>query len=210
MTCTISNAIITKPNQTRVFHVLTRGEYIAFESTLTDEDATQVLHNIPGDFARSLRTTVPPTAKQLAWIHRLAMDYKQKQQSPASDFGPLFNAFDFAQSNGAKRLTLRFEGINIKPNRDNSVLWVTSQTEQELGQYGLKPKYLGKITRQALDPRLPDDVKTTILSAAKDPLSAAIQFGKISGSCSCCGRELTDPVSIDRGIGPICAQKFGW
>lgn len=25
--------------------------------------------------------------------------------------------------------------------------------------------------------------------------------------CSCCGRELTDPVSIERGIGPECYRK---
>ena len=33
---------------------------------------------------------------------------------------------------------------------------------------------------------------------------------RLTGACSCCGRELTNQVSIDRGIGPICAVKFGW
>jgi hypothetical protein len=79
-----------------------------------------------------------------------------------------------------------------------------------MGDYGLKPKYLGKVTRQALDSRLSDDVKEVILSASKDPLTAAIRYGKVSGECSCCGRELTDPQSIERGIGPVCATKFGW
>ncbi len=29
------------------------------------------------------------------------------------------------------------------------------------------------------------------------------------GRCSCCGRDLVDPVSIRAGIGPICAERWG-
>lgn len=45
---------------------------------------------------------------------------------------------------------------------------------------------------------------------AKDPYAAAILFGKLIGKCSICGRTLTDPESIDRGIGPICADRAGF
>lgn len=41
-----------------------------------------------------------------------------------------------------------------------------------------------------------------------DPLAAAMKFGKLSGRCCSCGRDLTDPVSIEAGIGPVCATKF--
>jgi hypothetical protein len=37
-----------------------------------------------------------------------------------------------------------------------------------------------------------------------------VAYGRATGSCSCCGRELTDPVSIEAGIGPICAGRFGF
>jgi hypothetical protein len=37
-----------------------------------------------------------------------------------------------------------------------------------------------------------------------------VAYGKRTGACSCCGRELTNGESIDRGIGPICAEKYGW
>ena len=30
------------------------------------------------------------------------------------------------------------------------------------------------------------------------------------GKCGCCGRKLTTPDSLDRGIGPECAKRFGW
>lgn len=51
-----------------------------------------------------------------------------------------------------------------------------------------------------------------LMSALKefeaDPLEAAKRYGRESGRCCSCGRDLTDPVSIGLGIGPICAGKF--
>lgn len=35
----------------------------------------------------------------------------------------------------------------------------------------------------------------------------AAEFGKLTGSCCCCGRLLTDPNSIADGIGPVCKDK---
>lgn len=39
---------------------------------------------------------------------------------------------------------------------------------------------------------------------------SAERFGRELGICPCCGSPLTDPESIARGIGPICAEKRGW
>lgn len=39
-------------------------------------------------------------------------------------------------------------------------------------------------------------------------LEDAKQFGRISGRCMVCGRELTNPESIEAGIGPVCAGKW--
>ena len=38
-------------------------------------------------------------------------------------------------------------------------------------------------------------------------LEQAQAFGVALGSCVVCGRELTDPVSVARGIGPVCAES---
>lgn len=43
----------------------------------------------------------------------------------------------------------------------------------------------------------------------EDPSKAAVEYGHRTGSCCICGRTLTDPASIEAGIGPICASKFG-
>lgn len=35
--------------------------------------------------------------------------------------------------------------------------------------------------------------------------------GVLTGRCACCGKDLWDPISLERGIGPECHAKFlGW
>jgi hypothetical protein len=200
----------------RAMQVTARGEVVTFESRLSDDAALDLLQWCPGSFAQSLRQQSYDrglSERQMAWAHKIATDLLQEfsEDSDATpQFEALFAAFQEARDRGAKRLTLRFAGINVKPNRAGDALWVLSQTEKVEGEYGLQPKYLGKVTPNRLDSRLSDDVKDVLMEAASDPLTAAIRYGKVSGECSCCGRELTDPLSIERGIGPICADKFGW
>lgn len=42
-----------------------------------------------------------------------------------------------------------------------------------------------------------------------DPMTAAREYVKRSNRCFVCNRPLTTPESIDRGIGPICAEQIG-
>lgn len=73
-------------------------------------------------------------------------------------------------------------------------------------------EYLGRIT----DGKLVRSLKcsaaqvSAIEAVCADPEKAAVAYGVMTGACSCCGRELTDPDSVARGIGPICASKYGW
>tara|TARA_R110000796_G_scaffold228451_2_gene345604 strand:+ start:1457 stop:1999 length:543 start_codon:yes stop_codon:yes gene_type:complete len=47
-----------------------------------------------------------------------------------------------------------------------------------------------------------------VVQVSADPRGQAVQHGRDTGRCSCCGRELTDPFSIEQGIGPICASNW--
>lgn len=197
--------------------VTARGELVTFSSRLSDDAAQDLLQHCQGSFARSLWNQSHNrqlSAAQMAWAHKLACDLLQQESqqeanSGEAEFAKLFEVFKAAKSRGLKRLTLRLSGVNVKPNRDLTMLWVTSQTEKEEGNYGLQPKYLGKVTPNCLDSRLADDVKAVLFEAAADPLTAAIRYGRETGSCSCCGRDLTNAESIRLGIGPICREKFG-
>lgn len=73
--------------------------------------------------------------------------------------------------------------------------------------------YLGKVTpagkffaSRDCSPEQAAEVARVLI----DPMGEAVAHGKRTGSCAICARELTDPVSIERGIGPICAERFGW
>jgi hypothetical protein len=50
------------------------------------------------------------------------------------------------------------------------------------------------------------------LSQGGQPLTreAAETYGRTFGACALCGRTLTNPESIERGIGPVCASRAGW
>jgi hypothetical protein len=209
-----AHAALRDPQQ---MTVTARGELVSFSSRLSDDAAQDLLQWCQGSFARSLYQQSRDrqlSASQLAWAHKLSTDLLQaesaeSQNSGEPQFGRLFEVFKAAKARGLKRLTLRLSGVNVKPSRDLTMLWVTSQTEKEEGNYGLQPKYLGKVTPNRLDSRLSDDVKAVLLEAAADPLTAAIRYGRETGSCSCCGRDLTNAESIRLGIGPICREKFG-
>lgn len=52
-------------------------------------------------------------------------------------------------------------------------------------------------------------VANTLSKIEQNPGKAIVDHGKLTGVCGCCGRALTDPDSIEAGIGPVCAKKFG-
>ena len=68
--------------------------------------------------------------------------------------------------------------------------------------------YLGKIDpdgRFQPSRACDDDTRDAVVRISNNALAEAVEYGKRTGRCSCCGRELTDPASIAAGIGPICA-----
>ena len=74
-------------------------------------------------------------------------------------------------------------------------------------------EYIGKIQNGKYTPTLRalelNNIGAKIARVAANPREAAVEYGKMSGQCACCGRTLTDPASVDAGIGPICAANWG-
>jgi Family of unknown function (DUF6011) len=46
--------------------------------------------------------------------------------------------------------------------------------------------------------------------AEAGPEAASKRYGLELGACGVCGRTLTNPESIERGIGPVCARRMDW
>lgn len=55
-----------------------------------------------------------------------------------------------------------------------------------------------------------DATEARVVAAIANPAEAAKAFGQRTGECSVCGRELTNKDSRALGIGPICAERFGF
>lgn len=53
------------------------------------------------------------------------------------------------------------------------------------------------------------DVVAALDALVADPEGALVRYGRVTGTCGICGRELTNAESIARGIGPICADNLG-
>lgn len=53
-----------------------------------------------------------------------------------------------------------------------------------------------------------NDDEAAIVEACATPEHSSVAYGRRFGSCSCCGRTLTNALSIELGIGPICRGNF--
>ncbi|MEY3470016.1 MAG: Caulobacter phage CcrBL10, partial [Actinomycetota bacterium] len=127
---------------------------------------------------------------------------------PVYNFSGIVNAIEEAKNRGLKRITMRFTDFIVKPSKHQGRMYIFSH-DKEVNQWGtLSNVYLGWIT--ATETNLGEmALIQSVQSAAADPYAAAKLYGQNTGTCSCCGRELTNSLSISLGIGPICREKFG-
>jgi hypothetical protein len=92
-------------------------------------------------------------------------------------------------------------------SRNAGSVYVTTRPER--GEEGV---YLGKIMGgkflKVRDCSAAQEAQ--IVAVASNPGEAAKAYGQRIGACSVCGRTLTDGTSIDLGIGPICAERYGF
>ncbi len=121
-------------------------------------------------------------------------------------FTKLLAGFNAARESGLKWPKLRIDNIEFTAAGQNSknpgCLYVKRSSI-----------YIGKITKEGEyfkgRDATADDV-SLIERIGRDPFAEAVAYGRRTGNCACCGRELTNAESVALGIGPICAGRFGW
>lgn len=123
----------------------------------------------------------------------------------------IMELFNSAVAKGAKRVTYRSPVLTLSRAPD---------TGSNPGMVYLRDRdnvYVGKMNSNNVffprfrESKLADaEIYSALFDIANDPKAVAIKYGRITGTCCVCGIELTDPVSVKNGIGPICAEKFGW
>lgn len=136
---------------------------------------------------------------------RKASAVERVDNAPAVTVEPLELAFQKAREADLKYITVRLAEFVFSPAKAGS---------SNPGAIYVKEGsvYLGKILggKFLASRDCTPDKTTRILAVAANPGEEARAYGRLTGTCSCCGRELTDPKSIAAGIGPICANNFGF
>lgn len=182
--------------------------------------AAEWLANNSGNFAASLSQALIKygslTDNQLAAVLRCAAaDIDRKAAAadrvaaaPTLEIGKIEQAFQTAKDKGIQRPKMRLDTFVFSPAPENGknagAIYVKAKDDEGT--------YLGKIMAgKFLRSRECDQEReSAVLAAAADPEAAAVAYGRRFGACSLCGRTLTVGESIDRGIGPICAETFGF
>src|SRR5271157_2617898 len=84
----------------------------------------------------------------------------------------------------------RYEGIAFLSSDNRVMLW--------------------KRFRAEFDQKRIEALQNAVNRIARNPQEAGMAYAIHEGRCCRCGRELTVPASIHAGMGPDCAEKYGW
>ena len=184
--------------------------------SLQSEEHKKILHALReimswNSFARSLVEQIinkgSLSEKQMFAASAMLMKIKQNKEEKQS------NIVSIDLSNVKKIFDKAHEAIKSPKFRvDNMVLSRAPDSGVNAGAIYVKVngEYAGKVTGGYWLPcRAPEGTLEKLQEIAKDPLGSAVAYGKRTGNCSACGRDLTNHGSIEKSIGPICAERWG-
>lgn len=148
------------------------------------------------------------TAKSLERQAQWTAEREAREANRATvDIARIAEAFAAARAARLKWPKLRLDTFEFS---------LASETSRNAGAIYVKDDaagtYLGKIVEGKFTRSrdCDDAAEARIVAACADPHAAAQAYGHRTGVCSCCGRELTNALSVSLGIGPICREKWGW
>jgi hypothetical protein len=156
-------------------------------------------------FAMDLTSKNKLSDKQVAWIHYLATEHLKKElgeeEVETPQFLPLVEKMYANVKTNSRKFHIHLPGVSISTvNRGANVgcLYVYENNN-----------YIGKITDKGVAKgNFSEDVINLLLDANDNLLQLAKIYGHETGRCSVCHRELSDPLSIQMGIGPVCAKRL--
>lgn len=167
------------------------------------------------DMVQQIRKPAGLTERQLAAVlaAKAKSDARQVERTAAKaaasvevSLATVETMFDKARAKGLRKLAYRARGLVISPAKETGTNPGAIYVKSDSGTY------LGKVVGGKFQARweATEEHKASLLKIAADPAGEARDYGKETGKCCCCGRELTDPDSIAAGIGPICAEGWGF
>jgi hypothetical protein len=185
------------------------------------ETSSEKLSAKDQEFASSLLESIwrrgSPTDKQLYWVRELCKRTQPKVRETV-ELGSLegINALFNRASAALKRPAIVLEADNT-PIR----LSVAGPDARVPGSINVTSNgsfedrtWFGRILadgRFEVSPRVtpPASLIATLKRFASEPALVAAEYGRKTGSCCFCARELTDGRSVSVGYGPVCAERYG-
>lgn len=190
------------------FTVEKKGQVIEFDSAFDEtQDAMEYIEKFMqySSFAMNLINQRRLSQKQEAWVHYLATEKINEELFPVEkEDGPYVDL--------VKKM---YEGVK-SPNRKFSVhlpgVTISTVTKGiNVGHLYLfeNGNYVGKITPEgALKGDVSEDTLNLLEDANENLLKLAQMYGHETGQCSICSRPLSDKISLQLGIGPICLKRL--
>ena len=204
--------------------VIAKNREIQFDSEYTDLEAmAQLIAVVKGDFAVSLAKAFVEghpkwgrglSPKQWNWVHKLVHD-SHKPEMPsvllgsASDLSKLFD--DAAKNIKYPKLSFQLpDGRPLRLSRAGAnSKFPYSINVTDGGSYGNNTWY-GRIVggEFQMSHNADNEVLEFLKGLAKDPTEFGKTYGKKSGCCCFCNKELTQVPSVEAGYGPTCAKNW--
>lgn len=186
------------------FTVVKKGEEIKFDSAFADinEAKSYLLQKMSyNNFAMDLVEKKKVSATQIAWMHYLATQDVIDSQTPV-EFGPYKQLVNkMYDTMTAKKFQVRLPGMTLSTVNKGPNIGCVYVFENG--------NYVGKITSTGdLKGNVSEDVLNMLEDANDNLLQLAKIYGHQTGTCSICARTLNDPLSVQMGIGPVCAKRL--
>ena len=139
------------------------------------------------------------TGAAVAMLMKIKANKAERAEAPTVDLSNVVAMFNKAHE-AIKTPKFRYEDLVISRAPDHGV-----------NKGALYVKVNGEYAGKVKDGKWfgSQDILPKLQQIADNPLESAVAYGRKTGNCAVCNRDLTRHDSIERGIGPICAERFG-
>lgn len=190
-----------------------KGEEITFDSTLTIEEAIEVIKDIRSNFHQSLvdgytysksgrKNARPLSDKQVAWVHYLAKEEQDKHKPVCSlEFDQIWDALHKPTKLQNPSFLVNTIKFTIPYNPDKKHLVAVINDGNFVGYVNDKFEFFGN--------KSIEDIKMEIEYINSDFIKAVKEHGAKNGTCCFCRKKLSTPDSLHNGYGKTCAGHYG-
>lgn len=200
--------------------VSARGATKSVESPYTDSQAfVRLCKHVDSGALRSMFAAdlarkglrYPLSEKQLAWVHVLVCEHEApKVETETVSLAEIRRVLIQARDNGLKRPSIRFDGLKLSLSGDQSsrpgTVFISDGRPYGSSTPFGRIELNGELTRFGA---MTDETLQLLLAFNADPAVVGASYGRRTGNCCFCSRELSKAESLAVGYGPICAGKYG-